>query len=78
MATKKKKKKKKKKHNEKAEWKNNMKRELEGLEKDPKAEIHTDLSKRHFKRYQTGKHLAIMEYVVSGSRNSPPFTTDKH
>ena len=30
------------------------------------------------KKYQTGKRLAMMEYVVSGSRNSPPFTTDKH
>ena len=30
-------------------------------------------SKRH-KKYQTGKRQAIMEYMVSGSRNSPPFS----
>ena len=28
------------------------------------------------KKYQTGKRQAMMEYMVSGSRNSPPFTTD--
>ena len=32
-------------------------------------------SKRHLKRYQIGKHQAMMEYMVSGSRNSPPFMT---
>ena len=30
------------------------------------------------KRYQTGKRLDMMEYMDSGSRNSPPFTTDEH
>ena len=64
-----------KKHNEKTEWINNMTRELEGLGEDRKAEIPI-YSKRHLKRYQTGKHQAMMEYMVSGSRNSPPFTTD--
>ena len=34
-----------KKYNKKAEWINNMTRELEGLEEGPKAEIHTDLLK---------------------------------
>ena len=53
-----------------------MTRELEGLEEGPKAEIHTDLLKATLKRYQTGKHPAMMEYMVSGSRDSPPFTTD--
>ena len=38
-----------KKHNEKAEWINNMTRELEGLEEGPKAEIHTDLLKTTLK-----------------------------
>ena len=41
---------KKKKHNEKAEWINNITRELEGLKKDPKAEIHTDLFKTTLKK----------------------------
>ena len=38
-----------KKHNEKAEWLNNMTRELEGLEEVPKAEIHIDLLKTTLK-----------------------------
>ena len=64
------------KNNEKAEWINNMTRELERLEEGPKAEIHTDILKTTLKKYQTGKCQATMEYMVSGSRNSPPFTTD--
>ena len=35
-----------KKHNEKAEWLNDMTRELEGLEEGPKAEIHIELLKK--------------------------------
>ena len=65
-----------KKHNEKAEWINNITRELEGLEKDPKVEIHINLLKTTLKKYKTGKCQAMMEYMVSGSRNSPSFTTD--
>ena len=68
----------KKKHKEKAEWINNMTSELKGLEEVSKAEIHTDLLKTTLKKYQTGKRQAMMEYIVSGSRNSTPFTTDKH
>ena len=52
-----------------------MTRELEGLEVGPKAYT-LIYSKQHFKKYQTGKRQAMMEYMVSGSRNSPPFTTD--
>ena len=62
-----------KKHSKKAEWINNMTRELEGLEEDPKAEIHIDVLKMTLKT-QTGKRHVMMEYMVS--RNSPPFTTD--
>ena len=58
-----------KKHNEKAEWINNITREQEGFKECPKAEIHTDLVKTTLKKYQNG-------YMVSGSRNSLPFTTD--
>ena len=68
----------KKKHNEKAEWIINMTKELERLKQRPKAEIHIDLLKTTLKRYQTGKRQAMMEYMDSGSSNSPPFTTDKH
>ena len=53
-----------------------MTRELEGLEEGPKAEILIDLLKTTLKKYQTGKRQAMIEYMVSGSRNSPPFTTD--
>ena len=68
--------KKKKKRNNKADWINNMTRELEGLKEGRKAEIHTDLLKTTLKKYQTGKRQAKMEYMASGSRNQPPFTTD--
>ena len=53
-----------------------MTREVEGLEEGPKAEIHTNLLKTTLKKYQTGKRLAMIEYKVSGSRNSSPFMTD--
>ena len=64
------------KYNEKAEWINNITRELEGLEEVPKGEIRTDLLKTTLKKHQTGKHLAMIEYIVSGSRILPPFTTN--
>ena len=67
-----------KKHNEKAEWINYMTKEIKGLEEGSKVEIHIDLLKKTQKRYQTGKHQDMMEYMDSGSRNSPPFTADKH
>ena len=55
---------------------NNMTRELEGLEEGPKTEIHIDLLKTTLKKYQTRKRQTMMEYIYSGSRNSPPFATD--
>ena len=53
-----------------------MTRELERLEEGPKAEIDIELHKKTQKRYQTGKRQDMMEYMDSGSRISPPFTTD--
>ena len=53
-----------------------MTKELEGLVEDSKAEIHIDLLKTTLKKYQIGKRQAMMEYMVSGPRNSPPFRTD--
>ena len=53
-----------------------MSRELEGLEEGPKGKIHIDLLKTTLKKYQIGKGKAMMEYIVSSSRNSRPFTTD--
>ena len=44
-----------KKHNEKAERINNITRELEGLEKSPKAEIHSDLLKTTLKKISNWK-----------------------
>ena len=64
-------------HNEKAEWINNITRELEGLKEGPKVEIHIDLLKTTLKTYQIEKGQAMMEYMFSGSRNSPPFMIDK-
>ena len=40
---------KKQKHNEKADWINNMTKELEGFEEGPKAKIHIDLFKTTLK-----------------------------
>ena len=61
-----------KKHNEKAESINHITRKLEG----PKAEIQIYLLKKTLKTYQIGKRHAMMEYMISSSRNSPPFTID--
>ena len=44
-----------KKHNKKAEWINNMTRELKGLEEDPKVEIHIDLLKTTLKNISNWK-----------------------
>ena len=44
-----------KKHNEKAEWINDMTRELEGLEEGPKAEIHIELLKKTLKKISNEK-----------------------
>ena len=33
-------------------------------------------NKKTLKKYQTGKRQAMIEYMDSGLRNSPPFTTD--
>ena len=65
-----------KKLNERAEGINNMTRELEKLEEGPKAEINIDLLKMTQKKYPTGKRLAMMEYMASGSKYSPLFTAD--
>ena len=53
-----------------------MTKELEGLEEGPKAEIRIDLLKKSIKKYQIGKHQAMIEYMDSGSRDSPSFTTN--
>ena len=50
-----------KKQNGKAEWINNMTKELEAFEDVPKAEIHIDLLKTTLEKYQTGKRQAMME-----------------
>ena len=50
----------------KAEWINNMTKELEGLEEGPKAEIHIESLKAVLKIYQTVKRPAMMEYRFSG------------
>ena len=55
------------KHNGKAEWMKNMTKELEGLKESLKVKTF----KSTLKKYQTGKPLAMMEYMVS-----PLFMTD--
>ena len=53
-----------------------MTRELDGLKEGSKAVIPIDLLKTALEKYQTGKRQAIMEYMASGFKNSPPFMTD--
>ena len=48
------------------------------LKKASKRKYKSTYSKRHWKVDETGKRQAMMEYMASGSRNSPPFTADKH
>ena len=50
----------------KTEWINNMTRELEVLKEGQKAKLHINLPKTTLKKYQTGKHQAMIEYMVSG------------
>ena len=56
-----------KKNKEKAEWINNMTRELEGLE-------YTSIYSKRHKKNRTGKLQTMTEYMVSGSRNSSPYS----
>ena len=49
-----------------------------GLEEGPKAEMHIDLLRMTLKNIKFGKRQAMMEYLDSNSRNSPPFITDWH
>ena len=53
-----------------------MGRELEGLEEKPKAKIYRDSLRTTLKKYQNGKRTAMIAYMDSGSRNSPPSMTD--
>ena len=66
-------KKKKKKNNE---WISGTAKELEGFKEGPKAEIDIDLLCTTLKKYKIAKREAMIEYVNSGSRNSPPFMMD--
>ena len=54
-----------------------MEKELKGLEEGPKAKIHIDWLRATPPKYQTGKFQAMIAYLVSGSKNSLPFMTDK-
>ena len=49
--------------------------EVDGLEERPKAEIHV-LTQNNTKQISNKK--VSPSYTDSGSRNSPPFTTDYH
>ena len=53
-----------------------MAKELERLEEGPKAELHNDLLRTTLKEYQIGKRQAMMEYMDSNSRYSPPLMTN--
>ena len=55
-----------------------MANELECHKEGQKVEIYVDLVKTTLKKYQIGKRLGMIEYMDSGSRNSPPFTTNEN
>ena len=60
----------------KAKYIKHMEKELQGLEEGPKAKILLNSFKATLKKYQIGKLRAIMEYMDSGLKNSPPSMTD--
>ena len=64
-----------KEYNRKVKWINNMKKELYGLVEGWDEHKH-GITQQHLKKYQIGKHLFIMVYIVSGFKNSRPSTTD--
>ena len=43
-----------------------MKKELQGLEKDPEVDIHLDSLRAKSRKYQIGKHQAMIAYMDSG------------
>ena len=53
-----------KQHNEKAEWINNITRELEQLKEGPKAEMHTDLLKTALKKVTNWKNTWFLVQEV--------------
>ena len=53
-----------------------MTRELKRLEKGPKSGNTHQFTQNDTKKYHSGKHKAMMEYIGFVSRNFPPFMTD--
>ena len=53
-----------------------MEKQLEGVEEGPKVKIHIESLRTTLRKYQIGKRQAMMAYMDSGLRNSPPSMTD--
>ena len=53
-----------------------MEKELERLEGGLEAKIHIDSLRTTQNKYKIEKRQAIMAYMDSGSKNSPPSMTD--
>ena len=62
-------------HKEKVKWINDMTKELEWFQEGLKAEIRIDLLKTT-QKISIWETPAMMECMVSGSRNPSSFTTD--
>ena len=63
-----------KKYNEKSEWVNKYDKRIRRTSRRPRKQKNIDLLKTTVKKYQIGKHQAMMECMYSISRNSPPLT----
>ena len=53
-----------------------MEKELERLEEGLKAKIHLDSLRATLKKYQIGKHQAVMAYMDTSFNQSLPSMTD--
>ena len=65
-----------KEYNRKAEWMNNMKKELQGLEESPEMIIHLESLRATLKIYRIRNLRTMMEYMDSSFKNSRLSMTD--
>ena len=52
-----------------------MKKELQGLQEGPTADIYLELHRTTIKKLPSGKHFVMMAYMDSGFKNSHSYTT---
>ena len=64
-------------HNRQAEWINNIEKELKGLDVGSKTNMHLESLRATLQKYQIGKLLAMMTYIDSNLKNTPPSMTER-